>query len=198
MEGKIFNQKLFDNSISFQNNMKRSMPSIICGVCNNLKSQKEMKETMYSLKDEMLDIIYAEKTIFGREYIFRKADGSFDQHPSKYFTNIIDDKIYCCKSCFNQLKNKTIPKCSLANRFDFGVVPDELKDLNMLEERIISIYICITTICKLEKHADSQTGTYGGIAHLVNDVVSWAKILPRHPSQVDILLMDSHRKSTHQ
>ena len=143
-----------------------------------------MKDKKYSIKDNIFNVLYG----IGNDlqYYFKKKDGSYDLSMSKLFSNVCEDEVYCCISCYKNLSKNTIPNFSLANRFDFGEIPEELKDLNILEQRIISIYNCISTVCKLENHTDAQSCTYGGIAHLINDVASWAKILPRHPSQVEL------------
>ncbi|KAJ7877097.1 hypothetical protein B0H14DRAFT_2567936 [Mycena olivaceomarginata] len=43
-----------------------------------------------------------------------------------------------CKNCYSSLKNKKLPALALANRTFLGSVPDELKDLTVIEEAMIA------------------------------------------------------------
>ena len=107
-----------------------------------------------------------------------------DSNQSRYLSECDDDARRLCTQCYQSLKRKIVPSVALVNRLDWGEIPPELQGLNVLEERIISIYNCLTTFVRMNR--TGATGTIGGICHMVNDVSTWAKMLPRHPSQCGI------------
>jgi hypothetical protein len=43
-----------------------------------------------------------------------------------------------CKNCYSLLKNKKLPALALANITFLGSVPDELKDLTVIEDTMIA------------------------------------------------------------
>ena len=74
------------------------------------------------------------------------------------------------------LRKKELPFKSIANPHDWGSIPEEFQGLNILEIRMISIYLCTTTILILP---GGQLGNIGGIAYVSNDIVNMAVTLPR-------------------
>ena len=58
---------------------------------------------------------------------------------------------------------------TLANNFDFGDVPIELKDLTPIEVRMISIYNSLTTIYKIR---NGSKVSIGSVCYVVNYVGS--------------------------
>ena len=147
------------------------------------KRGSELK--IFSTMDPIFDVIFgsAERPL---EYVQTELSGSVDQDSSRYLSDCLDDQRQLCKRCYQLLKKKEIPVVALVNRLDWGDIPPELQDLNVLEMRIISIYNCLTTFVRMNRSPGGQSGTLGGVCHMVNDVSSWAKILPRHPSQCGI------------
>ena len=58
-----------------------------------------------------------------------------------YKCTSVDDKEYLCRSCHNSMCRCEMPLQAKANGLDLDVIPDELKDLNTLELRLISLRI---------------------------------------------------------
>ena len=66
----------------------------------------------------------------------------------------IDDGSYrldLCTSCLNSLRRDTMPKHALANRLYLGPVPEELRDLTMVEECMIARARAKSWIVKLQE-----------------------------------------------
>ena len=91
-----------------------------------------------------------------------------------------------CKSCKNALHEGKTPSCSLANNLDWGVVPPELQDLTPMEQRSIAIYNGFTTVVRLGG-SWGQFATTGGMAHIENDLATWARTLPRSPTETGLV-----------
>ena len=183
-EGKLYQDKLLADSILYKENLTNSIPTEICSVCNEMHGLSDMAKKTFLTSDPIFDIIFGsnERPL---EYVLTELSGTVDQNPSRYLSDCLDDQRQLCKRCYQVLK-KEIPTVALVNRLDWGEIPPELQDLNVLETRIISIYNCLTTFVRMSRSPGGQSGTIGGICHMVNDLSSWAKILPRHPSQCGI------------
>jgi hypothetical protein len=80
---------------------------------------------------------------------------------------------------------------TLGNNFDLGDVPNELKDLTPMEMRMISIYNSLTTIYKIKNGSEVSIGS---VCHVVNDVASYVKILPRKPDHCGIFYVRTRSK----
>lgn len=47
---------------------------------------------------------------------------------------IASDTVWLCQTCAGSLKNNRVPELAAANGLDFGIIPDCLKDLNIIEK----------------------------------------------------------------
>ena len=145
----------------------------------------DMEVKIFSTSDPIFNVIFGSEER-PSDYVLTKKSGSLDFNTSKYLSECPDDQRRVCRRCYQVLRKKEIPPVALVNRLDWGEVPPGVQDLNVLETRIISIYNCLTTFIRMNRSAGGQSGTIGGVCHMVNDVSTWAKILPRHPSQCGI------------
>ena len=84
------------------------------------------------------------------------------------------------------MKRQTIPPCSIANAMWMGVTPPELQDLTPGEQRMIAPYnsFCTLLVLGSGKRKGGQYGLTRGVCHLLNDVASKAKVLPRAPDKL--------------
>lgn len=82
-----------------------------------------------------------------------------------------------------------MPSKALKNNLDFKDIPEELQGLNMQEERMIGLINCVTSIVKLGYYAGGQYGLKGGMAHLINDLPTQARVLPRSPKSTGIIFI---------
>jgi hypothetical protein len=172
---KELKNKQFDTK-KFRQALMDGIPNKICDCCNHLVSIGEMAKHPYDVDDSRFDLLTTE----GRSKpLFKFGDG---QPP---------DSIHLCKSCDADLnprnRYRKMPKYALANRLDLGDLPDVLKGLNLIEQRCIAPYNCITSIIRLKRGFGNQYGTIGGVAHVHNDVGKFYRILPVHPLDTQIL-----------
>ncbi|KAJ7205792.1 hypothetical protein GGX14DRAFT_397490 [Mycena pura] len=88
-----------------------------------------------------------------------------------------------CTSCYSSLKNKKMPPLSLANKNFLGPVPEELKDLTVIEEAMIARCRSKCWIVQLKEEnqdlalATTQRGVKG---HII--------IYPQQPSKLSQIL----------
>ena len=102
------------------------------------------------------------------------TDGLFKQGKS-YMSTI-------CTKCYESLSNRLIHKFSPANNIWLGVVPPELQDLTIPEEKLISLYRHNSCIIKLQSPFHStttaQTALKGNCITFLQNVSSIATSLP--------------------
>ena len=89
--------------------------------------------------------------------------------------------------CTRCKRDKNTPKIySSDNKMDPGPVPTELLGLTQVEEMLISAVMPMMSIYRL------PYGQYGYSGHVINfpqDVLSFARTLPRLPSQLDVVVV---------
>jgi len=103
-----------------------------------------------------------------------------------------DGKLFLklCKPCFSSLKGNKVPALSIANYNFLGVVPNELKDLTVVEEAMIARCRSKCWVIQLkEDNQDlalphSQRGMHGHIIIYPQQTSAIAKVLP--PSLEDV------------
>ena len=87
-----------------------------------------------------------------------------------------------CTKCYESLSKKLIPKFSPANNVWLGVIPPELQDLTIPEEKLISLYRHNSCIIKLQSPFHStttaQTALKGNCITFLQNVSSIATSLP--------------------
>jgi hypothetical protein len=154
---------------------RRSIPSRTpCCVCNEVVTSGEMSKIVYDKKAPLFDPLFPGTN---------RSQRNYNTVNSKKVLACTDSEgLRVCKRCENKLRTKKIPIMALKNGLDFGEVPQELQNLTMTEQRMISICNSITTFVKIGHGATSQMATIGGIAYLTNDITEYTKILPRPPS----------------
>ena len=159
-----------NDSKKFRIAMKLSQPANIpCAVCNEEAAIFEMSQNSYQLDSSLFNIIFPDnENRVGRETILLSQT-----QRNRYLSTNDFDKIKICLVCEKELKKKKLPKLALRNRLDFGIVPEELKDLSPQEHRMISIYVCSTTIVRMQRTDTSQLGSIGGIAYVMNDLATY-------------------------
>ena len=167
--------------------MKLSLPSVTpCCVCNEEAALYEMSRNRYSVDSDIFDPIF-----FGVERTNKQQ--YYTIQTKRVLATTSPNDMQICLGCEHKLKQKSIPKNALANGLDVGDVPDQLQGLSYQEQRMISIYVCCTTIVRMERSNTSQAGTIGGIAYVMNDLTSYCNTLPRPPSNLDIVYIRTTR-----
>lgn len=103
----------------------------------------------------------------------------------------VTDSIRLCKTCVHSLQRKKVPAFALVNGFDFGVVPEELKHLTAIEQRMISLIVPFVTV-KPNPIPGGQPLSKGHVINFRQDVSAIARKLPRPPNDIGVLLVRSH------
>ena len=177
--GKEHRNKQLSDSRRFTDNLTASIPTVICAVCAEIHGELASEPKIFQMEEELFNPLY---DIHGIE---RNQVEYYDEvHASRIFVHSRRSDLRVCKRCFSSLSRREVPSVALVNQLDWGDVPVELQGLNIIEQRMIAIYNSITSFVRM---SGGRSGVLGGISHLINDIASWAKVLPRDPSTCGIL-----------
>ena len=84
-----------------------------------------------------------------------------------------DENYNFCATCKNAIVKKNVPKICLANGLDFPEIPDCLKDLTPIEERLIMPRLSFITIRPLGfQGQNSLKGAVVNIPISINNIVT--------------------------
>ena len=140
-------------------------PDYICVSCNRLMYRKTVQE------------FHASK---------------YDKAPNEFVVPECQNKQWICKTCHNALKRGALPAQVKANSLDLDNIPDELSDLNPLEVRLISLRIPFLKMVALP--CGKQRAIHGPAVNVPTDLTPVCTLLPRLPSQTQMVPMKLKRK----
>ena len=119
-----------------------------------------------------------------------------------YTRNNLNQEVYnlfVCKRCFKKLNSgkDVIPLQAIRNSLDLGNVPTRFQNMNYIEIRSVSLINIFFTLVKLEpSKTNSQLGTKGKVAHIINNIASWVNVLPREPNSCGIVYWKTNYKNS--
>ena len=182
----VSNDMKSKDSKNFREAMNNGLPSIFpCSVCNEEASKHEMEKNRYLANHKRFKTYINERiSSFQNE----------ERVVQKIFYSSTDGRIQLCKRCASNMNVDKFFKYGKENCLDWGDIPEQLSDLNLLERKMIAIYNCHTTIIKLQGYNSSQYGSIGGIAYVINDITSIASTLPRPPSDTGVIYIRLKKK----
>jgi DNA replication protein DnaC len=102
------------------------------------------------------------------------------------------DKVWICKTCDYALRRGRMPAQAIANKLDLEDTPTELSDLNPLEERLICLRIPFMKMVALP--CGKQRAIHGPAVNVPTDLTPVCTLLPRLPSQAQMVPMKLKRK----
>ena len=103
-----------------------------------------------------------------------------------------DGSQWVCHTCDRALKGGRIPVMAKINGFMLPEIPHELKNLNDIEIRLISLRIPFMKMVSLP--AGKQTSIHGPTVNVPCNVNNICDVLPRLPSQSEIIALKLKRK----
>ena len=109
-----------------------------------------------------------------------------------YLTVSAQDKQWVCKTCHGGLKWGRLPGQAKANKLDLDNIPVELSELNPLETRLICLRIPFMKMVALP--CGKQRAIHGPAVNVPTDLTSVCTLLPRLPSQIQMIPMKLKRK----
>ena len=110
----------------------------------------------------------------------------------KYRISGVNGSIYICHNCHRTLKSGKVSAQSKANCMDLEEVPNELKDLNNMEEHTICKRILFMKLVKLPR--GKQNGIKGAAVNVPADLRPACNLLPRIPADAHIICLKLKRK----
>ena len=130
-----------------------------------------------------------------RKTILQFQVSNYDKAPSEFVvpkTVSAQDKQWICKTCHSTLKQGRLPAQAKANNLDLDDIPAELSELNPLETRLISLRIPFMKMVALP--CGKQRAIHGPAVNVSTDLTPVCTLLPRLPSQTQMVPMKLKRK----
>ena len=149
-------------------------PDYVCNCCNRLMYRKTVTEFSAAKYHKAPTQILAAISMPSSSY------------------HMTADKSWICRTCDSSLKRGLMPIQSKVNNLQLHIIPDDLLELNPLETRLISLRIPFMTMVALP--TGRQRCIHGPAVNVPTDLSSVCSLLPRLPSQSQILPMKLKRK----
>ena len=169
----IHSASVEDASKCFSSAVKEG-PDYVCTCCHRLmyrKTEVQFKPTKYSkFSEEFMQTVF----------------------PPAILRTSTQQKIWVCRTCDYTLKRGKMPAQAKANNLVLEDVPVELSDLNTMEVRLISLRIPFMKMVALP--CGKQRAIHGPAVNVPTDLHPVCNLLPRLPSQAQVVPMKLKRK----
>lgn len=133
-----------------------------------------------------------------------RENRDFDSLAGNFETAMRDLDFKVCSSCIRKLNKKNVVDqiCNICrnrrrsnpftaeNGFDFGVIPQELQGLTMVEQILISKVYPVVSVYKIR---GAQTGYSGHVMNFVQNVSQMNIILPLHRRSINSIFLLNRR-----
>ena len=143
-------------------------PDYVCVSCNRLMYRKTVQEFQVSKYDKA-----------SSEFVVPESVSA--QH-----------RQWICKTCHSALKRGVLPAQAKANNLGLDNIPVKLSELNPLEVRLISLRILFMKMVALP--CGKQRAIHGPAVNVPTDLTPVCTLLPRLPSQTQMVPMKLKRK----
>ena len=127
-----------------------------------------------------------------RKTVIKFKVTEYSKAPDDFIVPDSGIKQWMCKTCDNALKRGKLPAQAKANNLDLEDIPLELSDLNSLEVRFISLRIPYMKMVALP--CGKQRTVHGPAVNVPTDLTPVCTLLPRLPSQMQMVPMKLKRK----
>ena len=173
------------------------------------KKQRRIRQNSRAHSIEEISQLFMSATREGPDYIctcchrlmYRKTVIEFNiskypKAPEEFVSMSVrtsaKDKVWICKTCDYALRRGRMPAQSKANKLDLENIPTELSDLSPLEERLICLRIPFMKMVALP--CGKQRAIHGPAVNVPTDLTPMCTLLPRLPSQAQMVPMKLKRK----
>lgn len=168
----------------FYENIHKLARNIVCGSCGCI-GHDEKQYHKEPITSDILDPLKVDPALVPFDFS-SQHDVLRDRQIMVDDMGISDGSdIFLCSSCHRHLTDKKTPRDSLANYRWMGNVPDELKDLNWIEESLVSRAHLIGKIVRLQNRNVTSYFAIKGHAVLVpQDTRKLVDLLPASPDSL--------------
>ena len=176
----------------------------------NTASQRSIRSKTMTLDDAIAS--FFNKILMGPDYVctvchrmmyyhsvyqfrkdkYSKADSEMLQRVFSAMFVCKDGSQWVCHTCDRALKLGKIPIMAKINGLILNEIPSELKNLNDIEVRLISLRIPFMKMVSLP--VGKQTSIHGPAVNVPSNVNNICDVLPRLPSQSEIIALKLKRK----
>jgi hypothetical protein len=169
---RVLNSVSIDSAISMFHSKIQCGPDYVCTVCHRMLYKSS--------------VVLLNESKFVNNHVFETVINE------KYKCTSIDNKLWICRSCHNALCRGNVPVQAKVNGLNLDVIPNELKDLNILELRLISLRIPFMKMIALP--SGKQRCIHGPAVNVPSKLNSVCTLLPRLPNEANMIPFKLKRK----
>jgi len=121
------------------------------------------------------------------------------KHSPEFLEKILNlscSEAWICRTCYIYVQKGQVPRLAISNGLDFPKIPDVLKNLTTLEERLVALRLPFLQIRSLG--VDRQCGMKGNVVHIPNDIDTSVSCIPRAADEASVIPVVLVRKLDHQ
>lgn len=129
-----------------------------------------------------------------RKTVIKFKSNKYSRAPEEFTVTVAESEIkqWICKTCNHALTQGKLPAQAKANNLKLEDIPPELSDLNALEVQLISMRIPFMKMVALP--CGKQRAIHGPAVNVPTDLTPVCTLLPRLPSQTQMVPMKLKRK----
>jgi len=121
------------------------------------------------------------------------------KHSQEFLKKILylsSGEVWICRTCYIYVQKGEVPRLALSNGLNFPNIPDVLKNLTTLEERLVALRLPFLQIRSLG--VDRQCGMKGNVVHIPNDIDTSVSCIPRTADEASVIPVVLVRQLDHQ
>ena len=156
---------------------------------------------LQACKDGPDYVCYCCHRLMYRQTVLKFISGKYGKVPDTVMSNICHPEFTCCKpqnntwictTCDYAQKRGNLPAQAKANNLRLDSIPEQLSELNSLEVHLISLRIPFMKMVALA--TGKQRSIHGPTVNVPTDLSTVCSLLPRLPSQTQMVPMKLKRK----
>ncbi|GBM80454.1 ATP-dependent DNA helicase PIF1 [Araneus ventricosus] len=122
-----------------------------------------------------------EGLFFNHSVVKFNLESFCEKHSEEFSDKIFNfDSEFICATCSRHVNNGKVPKLATSNGIKFVDIPECLKVLSVLEERMVAPYINFMQLRPLKAYAlNPQIGMKGSVVNIPIDIDDMVQVLPR-------------------
>ena len=131
---------------------------------------------------------------------FKTFQKYLNEPDTAFYKNVMNVDIpeKMCNTCYNNVKKGKIPKLATSNGLKFPFIPECIKKLSTLEERMVAPYINFMQIRALKPFAlNPQLSLKGSVVNIAIEVNDMIQVLPRSFDQMATIQIKLKRHMEH-
>ncbi|XP_041467172.1 uncharacterized protein LOC121417516 [Lytechinus variegatus] len=168
--------------VEFRKNIQHG-PEYVCCVCFKLLFENQVMKCTRSKYRSKLQKCISEKYLHSC---------NLECRPKCQIRQSVRSSLWICYTCHRKLQSGKIPAEAHTNNLELHEIPEELANLNTLEQHLIAVNIPFMKLMALPK--GGQNGVHGPVVCVPSNTIKTVQILPRPDTEDQLIRVKLKRK----